>query len=103
MSIFSWSKLSLVIKLFSAVTSIITIDFAKIMTLSLYTKKLKFFSNLPIKIEFSIKTITFSLDRLKRIFDYFKKPIQNIIIFVKLILQTTKSKIQKIIKTEPIY
>ncbi len=95
MSIFSWSKLSLVIKLFSVTTSIMTIDIAKIMTLSLHHKKLKILSNFLSKIEFLAQTITFIFYHLKRIFNHLTILIKNIRRVVQIIIKSTSVKILK--------
>ena len=95
MTIFSWSKLSLVIKLFSAVTFIIVIVVTEITILSLHAKKLKYPSDLAIKIEFSLKAIAIYIHQLKKgHFNHFKRVIQNIIKIIK----TTKTTIQKLLK-----
>lgn len=97
MSNFSWSQLSLVIKLFSAVTFVIVIVVTEITTLSLQAKKLKYFSDLAIKIEFFIKaTAIFTHQLKKENINHFK--IQNIIKIFPIIIKTTKTTIQKLLK-----
>ena len=98
MSNFSWSQLSLFIKLFSAVTSIIVIVVTEITTLSLHAKKLKYPSNLAIKIEFLLKAIAiFQVHQLKKgNFNHFK--IQNIIKIFPVIIKNIKTTITKFLK-----